>query len=658
MELPTDLPADRPPRPTTETKTPIEVFSSDPMIEDVRSLSDSSDQNDAQLKKFLWMSKLPIYFAAAQAILLTVLRWFAYLMFIKLFNLPVPDGRLLKALFFNGELSFNTLLTVNLVSVSFFTIFYALNTAVCYLLGEFTSSRIRLHLFNSFASLKKKPSNEVIATLRVEEEKEENSENETSRLLFNITTSAEAVRNYYCNFHSLFLFNIIRLALAMVTIYVCSWKVGFYMTGCLMVTYIGLPFQILFVNRRLTVFQEKTYLWFRKIADLCGGHILVSLHNMGVKEVALLEQDSFEIMKLAFPIAALQFVEKSIVVSLLNYVLPVLLVLQNSGALDTNVSLIFIIIRTTEDLHNAWDTIDNCFPPRGRYKAALEDVRKVTKQAFDLGMKFTKPEQLSGIARIIPTTLVAEDSKDVSEPAIIMDRVKLGYPDLVNPSTFRTILSVNVSIPAGKVIGIVGESGSGKTTFLKSLYGALEPWEGAVVCNGIDVYRNLESWLDRISVIPQDCYLFNRSIRDNITYGLKRRVTDAEIEEAAKLAAAHDFILRQPEGYDTMVLSGGANLSGGQRQRLHVARSFLRNASFIVMDEPTSALDSRIQNSLIESLRSVIKSGRLKAFVISTHRLELLKLCDVVYTVEHGELGCVESFAMERAETSHIDKVE
>jgi ABC-type multidrug transport system fused ATPase/permease subunit len=591
-----------------------------------------------QLKWFLWLNKLPFWIALFQAISVTIARWFAYLLFINIFDLAIPDSDLLQALFFNGSLSFKTLVILNLIWCVVVSLLFALNIAVCYLLGEFVAFRVRLHLLNSFVNPKKNNPATRLEKFNPDTEDSEaklkaasssEPDDETSRLLYAITSSTEAIRDYYCNFHRLFLFNILRLLFGLITIFLCSWQIGFYMLALLMFTYIGLPFDILFVKHRVAKFQEDTYSWFKKVTDLCGGYLLVFVHNMGFDELVSLENEANRIIGQVFPIAALQFSEKFFVVSVLTLGLPILLVLSKLKVFDTNVSVIFIIVRITEDLHNGWDEIAQCLAPRGRYNNSLKRIRMITNEQFKVDQNFNVDASEDSSQEL---SILEEEQKEYGE--IRLDQVKLGYP--VGPDLNRVIVQGSLIIPEGSVIGLVGESGSGKSTLLKSLYGVLSPLEGTITCGGLPIYEKLDNWLDQISVIPQDCYLFNRSIRENICYGLKRFVSDEEVEKAARLSAADEFIQKQPNGYNTMVQSGGMNLSGGQRQRIHLARAFLRNAKWIIMDEPTSALDTRIQQSLIDNLKGFLKDGHIAACIIATHRQEVLELCDQVYAIEEG----------------------
>jgi ABC-type multidrug transport system fused ATPase/permease subunit len=191
---------------------------------------------DVSLSRIVFLSKLPTWISLLQAISITIARWFAYLLFINLFDLEVPDTPVLNALFFNGELSFNTLIILNLVWCMILAFLYALNIAICYMLGEFTAFKIRLHLLDSFVRKKESSGiseeekikiNMLVDSTGIPRKQSEQGE-ETARLLYAITSSTETIRDYYCNFHRQFAYNILRMVFGMITMFLCSWEIGFY----------------------------------------------------------------------------------------------------------------------------------------------------------------------------------------------------------------------------------------------------------------------------------------------------------------------------------------------------------------------------------------------------------------------------------------------
>ena len=194
---------------------------------------------------------------------------------------------------------------------------------------------------------------------------------------------------------------------------------------------------------------------------------------------------------------------------------------------------------------------------------------------------------------------------------------------------------VNVTMPAGQVVGIVGPSGSGKSTFAKLVQRLYVPESGRVLVDGVDLAMVDVSWLRRqVGVVLQENVLFNRSIRENIALADPGMPTERVIE-AAKLAGAHEFILELPQGYDTIVEERGSNLSGGQRQRVAIARALVMNPRILIFDEATSALDYESE-SIIQQNMSKIVQGR--TVIIIAHRLSAVRHCHRILTIEKGRV--------------------
>ena len=193
----------------------------------------------------------------------------------------------------------------------------------------------------------------------------------------------------------------------------------------------------------------------------------------------------------------------------------------------------------------------------------------------------------------------------------------------------------NLHVPAGTTVAFVGPTGAGKTTALSLLHRMWDPQSGTIRIDGVD-HRDirLESLRRNIGVVFQDSTMFYRSIADNLRIG-KPDATQAELEQAARLAEAHDFIERQPKGYETLVGERGATLSGGERQRLAIARALLKDPPILILDEATSALDS-VTEARIQKALKVLMQGRT-TFVIA-HRLSTIRDADLVVVLEHGRI--------------------
>jgi ATP-binding cassette subfamily B protein len=195
---------------------------------------------------------------------------------------------------------------------------------------------------------------------------------------------------------------------------------------------------------------------------------------------------------------------------------------------------------------------------------------------------------------------------------------------------------VNFSAAPGETIAIVGQTGSGKTTLTRLINRIYDATGGRVLVDGVDVRDwQLASLRSQISTIEQDVFLFARSIRDNIAFGIGEQVPDAEIERAAREAQAHDFILSFDRGYDTEVGERGVTLSGGQRQRIAIARAFLTDPRILVLDDSTSAIDSATEDQ-IQAAMYKVQQGRT-TFII-THRLSQIRWADRILVLRRGEL--------------------
>lgn len=199
----------------------------------------------------------------------------------------------------------------------------------------------------------------------------------------------------------------------------------------------------------------------------------------------------------------------------------------------------------------------------------------------------------------------------------------------------EVVRSLSFAAQPGQTVALVGPTGSGKTTALALLYRVRDPDQGRILVDGYDLRDvRLDSLRRQIAVVFQEPGLFNRSIAENIRLG-RPEATDAEVENAARLAEAHAFIVRTPEGYDTKIAERGANLSGGERQRLSIARALLKDAPILILDEATSALDTAT-GALVMRALSRLREGRT-TFVIA-HRLSTVRHADQILVLHEGEI--------------------
>jgi subfamily B ATP-binding cassette protein MsbA len=204
-----------------------------------------------------------------------------------------------------------------------------------------------------------------------------------------------------------------------------------------------------------------------------------------------------------------------------------------------------------------------------------------------------------------------------------------------NGSEPEILHNVNLETRSGEVVAIVGSSGAGKTTLVNLIPRFFDVTAGAIKIDGHDIRDvTLSSLRAQIGVVTQETILFNDTVRNNIAYG-QPHVTEEAVIEASKTALAHDFILRLPEGYDTMIGERGLRLSGGERQRIAIARALLKNAPILILDEATSALDTESEALVQGALQNLI-SGRT-VFVIA-HRLTTVRHADRIVVLEGGKI--------------------
>jgi ATP-binding cassette subfamily B protein len=197
------------------------------------------------------------------------------------------------------------------------------------------------------------------------------------------------------------------------------------------------------------------------------------------------------------------------------------------------------------------------------------------------------------------------------------------------------VFGVSFEAPAGKTVALVGPTGAGKTTTLALLQRLRSPDSGRILVDGHDIGDvTLNSLRHNIAVVFQDAGLFNRSIAENIRVG-RSDATDAEVEEAARLAEAHDFIARKPDTYQFVIGERGVSLSGGERQRIAIARAILKNAPILILDEATSALDVETEARIKRALDR-LRSGRTT--LIIAHRLSTVANADTILVLDGGRI--------------------
>jgi ATP-binding cassette subfamily B protein/subfamily B ATP-binding cassette protein MsbA len=262
-------------------------------------------------------------------------------------------------------------------------------------------------------------------------------------------------------------------------------------------------------------------------------------------------------------------------------------------------------------LNPVWSIV-NSFSELQRSLAAMERVFEV------LGMDGDKP-----------------DRPDALEAPPVVEQIQLEHVEFEYREGRPVIRDFHVSVPGGSVVALVGRSGAGKTTLTDLVARFHDPTRGRILLNGCDLRDlRLRSYRNLLAIVQQDVFLFDGSVADNVAYG-RHDASRAEIEDAARRANAHDFIMKLPEQYETYIGERGVKLSGGQQQRLAIARAFLASPQILILDEATSNLDTESEQLIQESMMTLL-AGRT-TFVIA-HRLSTISRANLILLIEDGRV--------------------
>jgi ATP-binding cassette subfamily B protein len=216
-----------------------------------------------------------------------------------------------------------------------------------------------------------------------------------------------------------------------------------------------------------------------------------------------------------------------------------------------------------------------------------------------------------------------------------IDFVDIGFAYSDAPET-PVLEEINFSVKPGQVIALLGSTGSGKTTLANLLPRFYEYTEGKIQLDGVELKRYPRKFLrSQIGIVEQEPFLFSRTIRENITYGIDREVPQEEVEEAAKAAAVHDSIMAFPDQYDTLVGEKGVTLSGGQKQRVAIARTIMKNPRILILDDATSSVDLETEADIRSALENLMENRT--TFIIA-HRIQSVMRADLIVVLDKGRI--------------------
>jgi subfamily B ATP-binding cassette protein MsbA len=265
---------------------------------------------------------------------------------------------------------------------------------------------------------------------------------------------------------------------------------------------------------------------------------------------------------------------------------------------------------------------------------SYDPLRRISRQHNEISKAFAAAKDVWNILdekEVLPEKANAVELKPLREEIKISD-LSFNYE---NDPAKLILDNVTLTVPRGSMVALVGESGGGKSSLVRLVQRLYDPTGGQITWDGTDLRdARLSSLRGQIALVTQETVLFNESIRYNISYG-NPDATDAEIEEAARVAFAHDFIDELPQKYETLVGERGILLSGGQRQRLAIARAVLLNAPVLILDEATSALDAESERLVQKALGNLMRD---KTSIVIAHRLSTIRRADMIVVMERGRI--------------------
>ena len=257
----------------------------------------------------------------------------------------------------------------------------------------------------------------------------------------------------------------------------------------------------------------------------------------------------------------------------------------------------------------------------------VRDLAQMTNTIAQVAVAFERVRAVSDADKVIPEHPAAKDPPPF-RGEIAFEHVAFGYDPAV-----PVLHEITFTISPGQMVGIVGPTGGGKSTVVSLIPRFRDPDAGRITIDGVDIrdYK-LRGLRGQIGFVLQDTVLLRGTVRDNIAFG-RPEATDDEIIGAAKLANAHEFITRMPQGYDSLVSERGTTLSGGQRQRIGIARALIRENPILILDEPTAALDAESEQLVVEALERLM-TGR--TVITIAHRLSTLRNADKIVVIQEG----------------------
>ncbi|MBM6202433.1 ABC transporter ATP-binding protein [Staphylococcus epidermidis] len=439
--------------------------------------------------------------------------------------------------------------------------------------------------------------------------------NESGQLMSRLTDDTKVINEFISQKLPNLLPSVLTLIGSLVMLFIMDWKLT-------LLTFITIPVFILIIVPLGRVMQKISTNTQSEIANFSGllGRVLTEMRLVKVSNTERLELDNAhtnlkKIYRLGLKQAKISAVVQPIsgVVMLLT-----IAIILGFGALEigtgaitpgTLIAMIFYVIQLSMPLINL--------------STLVTDYKKAVGASSRIYEIMQEP--------IEPTEALSE-SKDVTiiDGELVFEHVDFKY------DVKKILEDVSFSIPQGEVSAFVGPSGSGKSTIFNLIERMYDIERGDIKYGNQSIFDiPLSKWRTKIGYVMQSNSMMSGTIRDNILYGINRKVNDEELIEYAKLANCHDFIMQFDEGYDTMVGERGLKLSGGQRQRIDIARSFVKNPDILLLDEATANLDSESELKIQEALETLMEG---RTTVVIAHRLSTIKKAGQIVFIDKGEV--------------------
>jgi ABC-type multidrug transport system fused ATPase/permease subunit len=435
---------------------------------------------------------------------------------------------------------------------------------------------------------------------------------QTGTLLSTITDDIQTIQNFASSATLGILVDLLTIIGMLALMFWLQWDFALIAVG---VT----PFLLLFVSRFKRAVKSATHEVRHRQADI------VAAVQQGLESVRVvkafgrqdLEQEELSEVSRATVDAALKARR---VKSMLSPVVTVTVSLCVAFVLWKGSALVLLGTMTVGALTVFLSYLNKFFKP-------VQDLAKMTNAIAQAAVGVER------IQAILETDTIIPERPDAREPGAVRGEITFDHVAFGYSKDDPVLRDVSFSIKQGETVGIVGTTGGGKSTVVSLIPRFYDPTSGTVRLDGVDIREyKIHPLREQIGFVLQDTVLFRGTIRDNIAYG-RPGATQKEIEEAAKLANADEFISRMPHGYDTMVGERGLTLSGGQRQRIGIARAVIRDTPILILDEPTAALDTESERLVIEALERLMKG---RTVITIAHRLSTIRDADKIIVLKAG----------------------